>query len=890
MLEGLFINDTPSCIAGRGAFRLVGCATRRAATSLPALLQSLLPCLLGFVCVLCSMLQGAGASAQQPVEIWEFSPYEVEVWCALDPGLEVSELAQSQFPKALADDLERMFGAAWRVRVTLPDAELRTRLSRSLETIELTDFTREELILVINRDPANAAVRTLETAVEKLGEFAILPEHKAKIDAAVAKVSLDPESAISGMLAKLKVTEGGLAAIATGLESKSISAALLPRSMFDKPLEKFARQIQMLLPWQTDSLLRERDKIFLLHVGRDANGYVTKTRELDCSLQYFGPSVQRESPSWSYLNRTATAAIATAFAPIARVENATAKTAELRLKAGGLILSQDNPANVLLGDLMHPLVRREGSNGATNSVEPLPWTYAAITGTDGVKLNANVYAYSGGPGLQGKNNRRTQRFVLRVRPLYPQTDIQIAVRATGKPQAGCAVYDRDIETEQFSLMGKTDWRGRFTVPRPNRNVMILPEAIRAQKEAADKKAKAAADAAAQAVAAAAPGEDPDADSTASEATASDTAASGKPAEAPEAATATTEAAKPPVLFSTEGKTIALRQPLVQLYVKSGDVVLARLPVVPGISPLEKAELADDSRRLEAEAFMRGFQGEILDLIGLRTLLSTRINRLLAQNKMKDAEKVLVELRSLKDYSAMVEGLDRLQRKVLDESTGPISLGAKSRIDRLFQTTREMMQKFLQNDLVRDAESAFMNRASAGDSAGMDPSATGGANAANNSGSIECTFAGFQFTLPSRFEAREAPLVPGAPPGFEVKVWACETPPTASFSCSKTVEPKRTTLDKETIKAPVNNFFAGFTRSSGIKVSNRSDLQALQLAGTDFYQFEWSGTLADKVAYGLVYATSRGDSLMVFSHIGVEGDQQAIHAEIRKHLATLRLSN
>ncbi len=53
--------------------------------------------------------------------------------------------------------------------------------------------------------------------------------------------------------------------------------------------------------------------------------------------------------------------------------------------------------------------------------------------------------------------------------------------------------------------------------------------------------------------------------------------------------------------------------------------------------------------------MRGFQGEVLDLIGLRALLSNRVNRLVAQNKMKEAEKALVELRALKDYSGMVEG-------------------------------------------------------------------------------------------------------------------------------------------------------------------------------------------------------------------------------------------
>jgi hypothetical protein len=43
--------------------------------------------------------------------------------------------------------------------------------------------------------------------------------------------------------------------------------------------------------------------------------------------------------------------------------------------------------------------------------------------------------------------------------------------------------------------------------------------------------------------------------------------------------------------------------------------------------------------------------------------------------------------------------------LLDDSLGPVSMGAKARIDKMLQSTREMMQKYLQNDLVRDAETA-----------------------------------------------------------------------------------------------------------------------------------------------------------------------------------------
>ncbi len=109
--------------------------------------------------------------------------------------------------------------------------------------------------------------------------------------------------------------------------------------------------------------------------------------------------------------------------------------------------------------------------------------------TDGVKMNSNVYAYSGGPGLQGKNNRRTQRLLLRVRPVYAETDIMVTVRSTGRPQAGCAVYDRAIEDEKFTLLGQTDWRGRFTVRPPAQNPSILPKPFELQRKRRRKRRK-----------------------------------------------------------------------------------------------------------------------------------------------------------------------------------------------------------------------------------------------------------------------------------------------------------------------------------------------------------------------------------------------------------------
>jgi hypothetical protein len=128
-------------------------------------------------------------------------------------------------------------------------------------------------------------------------------------------------------------------------------------------------------------------------------------------------------------------------------------------------------------------------------------------------------------------------------------------------------------------------------------------------------------------------------------------------------------------------------------------------MVPGLKEIETAELPDDARRLRAEAFVRGFQGEVLDLIGLRNLLAAQIKLYLKKDDIEQAQNVLEELRRLRNYNEMAKSLELIQRKMLDETEGPIPLRAKNSIDRMFQTTRDMLQKYMQDDLVDQSEQA-----------------------------------------------------------------------------------------------------------------------------------------------------------------------------------------
>ena len=58
-------------------------------------------------------------------------------------------------------------------------------------------------------------------------------------------------------------------------------------------------------------------------------------------------------------------------------------------------------------------------------------------------------------------------------------------------------------------------------------------------------------------------------------------------------------------------------PLRLVYIKNGSHLIARLPVVPGYRPELTIELVSDDKRLEAEAFVRGMESTVMDLVARR---------------------------------------------------------------------------------------------------------------------------------------------------------------------------------------------------------------------------------------------------------------------------------
>lgn len=652
--------------------------------------------------ILPALLTAGTCRAQtQEVKIWEFSPYNVRIWYSIDPNVAIPDAAQQKYITQLHAALKRTFRATWKVSFAPIPPNLADLVVENFDDFTTQDLQTNDLVLVTSvENEQTKTIRSFAAAIDNLSKVHISPRGEQQLKSEAQRLQLPADSETSHLLSKCVADDSGDTSLLEQLKSGKIAAAMLPRKSIPQDRSGI-RQLVTMLPWQAESVFREYDKLFFLHISRDGDKLVFRVRELDCPMRFLGTSFESSSLTWQQAVRTSASTVVRAFAPIARVEEAESRTARLTLRAGGLIVSDENPAKIRIGDMLQPVVRRDDRNGVPALLQPLSFTFAAVTGSDGINLDSNVYTYSGGPGLQGRKNRRTSRVLFRVRPKYRETDLQIVtINTDGQPQAGCFIYQKDLLNDEFEFLGRTDWRGQLTIPVPTINGSFIAYEVKkarfAEKQQAETKAEQAAV--------------PKTDQDSAAEVASDTETQAEPEEQkePEYVASQYDA-------SSDPDAIPLNHPFMQIFIRSGNTTLARLPMVPGLKSVEVAELPDDTARLQAEAFVKGFQGEVLDVIGLRSLLAARVKLYIKeavkdkekrQEKLDLAEKYLDQLRRLPTYSEMSTQLERIQRDLGDKRTGPVSARSQNAIDRMFKVTRDMLQKFMQDNLVAETEQSF----------------------------------------------------------------------------------------------------------------------------------------------------------------------------------------
>jgi hypothetical protein len=144
------------------------------------------------------------------------------------------------------------------------------------------------------------------------------------------------------------------------------------------------------------------------------------------------------------------------------------------------------------------------------------------------------------------------------------------------------------------------------------------------------------------------------------------------------------------------------RPIRLLYVKNGGAVLARLPIIPGLLPNAVADLSGDDIRLQAEAYVRGVQNDITDLVAMRELYKARIRLRLKKGEMDKAEELMAGLRSQPNNEELSSAIGRKQIEFL-EAIGRKNVGQRRKVDEMFTTTRELLSKYVTKKLIDEVE-------------------------------------------------------------------------------------------------------------------------------------------------------------------------------------------
>ena len=135
--------------------------------------------------------------------------------------------------------------------------------------------------------------------------------------------------------------------------------------------------------------------------------------------------------------------------------------------------------------------------------------------------------------------------------------------------------------------------------------------------------------------------------------------------------------------------------LVVIYVRNGQEVLARLPVVPGYRAIEEIKLRNDDYRLQYEAFFVGFQNSILDYTVQQAVYKIRIEHHINKEEEVKARSLLEDLRKVPSAVALNDVLTKKEATLQDDPN--IDLNTKRKIESEFQKTRKLINEYLQGN-------------------------------------------------------------------------------------------------------------------------------------------------------------------------------------------------
>lgn len=217
------------------------------------------------------------------------------------------------------------------------------------------------------------------------------------------------------------------------------------------------------------------DKQFVVQLAYGRQQYQVTVREQDVELDSIGPAVIRQTPQRDAVGELIYAAVAEAFRPTVRIDEARSGTASVRLRAGQLLSAAERDRQLWRGRPFTPITRRLDRDGGLLESVAIPWTFLVIDEPKGDEAVCLVRSGLTNP-LGTRRRGRTERTALAVGKPTGGTTVRITSR-DGRPLTGCKVI-ADRGEEKPEHLGTTDLEGRIFVPGDDGRAVMLVAAGR----------------------------------------------------------------------------------------------------------------------------------------------------------------------------------------------------------------------------------------------------------------------------------------------------------------------------------------------------------------------------------------------------------------------------
>ena len=582
------------------------------------------------------------AVAQDP---WEYKPYRIHVWLALESVPELPSMLNAEIERAIVEQSDAAFGATWDIHVRrapqrylaellyrdlpLPPDELAAAAKLGKQTPPKTADSKSA-----DSNSADSKTADSKTADSKTADSKTADSKSADLKAAAATgaeaktadgktadgktadATTADSKAADGKSADGKSADGkaevGKAADGKSADGKSADGktadAKAPATKVEGGKAADVKSEDADSAVASDPLVAElravfkSDKLLVASVTAVAGGWRVRARELDVRARRWTAAWDAEAPDAASLPSLVVAGLHASFLPLARIDYAQDKSIMTRLRAGALAVRGDEPVLVGEESLLRPWVRHNDRYGEPRpplGVQAIPFSFLMVKKRDGGRLECEPHTGVRFP-ITGRNSARTERFALAVRAAGESTLVRLRTNEKPpQPLSGYDIFAKDPKSEKVELIGRTDWRGTMELPKL-------------------------------------------ADS-----------------------------------------------PLRVVYVKNGGSLLARLPTIPGHEPEMVVDLTPDDKRLQAEGFVAGVQAVLTDLVAQRELYAKRIRSRLSEGKINEAQKLLEEFKALPTRDDVQKLLDQQQPRITTSYKK-----VQTKIDKLFEDTRKLLYKFV----------------------------------------------------------------------------------------------------------------------------------------------------------------------------------------------------